>query len=116
MLLKEQQIRACLQRSFAADPLVITPLAADPDRNGVDAGAASVDLRLGTWFLELRRARLEIVRASSSHQDHRLTKAHYVPFGSEYILHPRAFVLGVTLEWIRLPADIGGYVIGRSSW
>jgi dCTP deaminase len=45
-----------------------------------------------------------------------MTKCHYVPFGDAFILHPRNFVLGGTLEWIRLPADLAGYVIGRSSW
>jgi dCTP deaminase len=39
-----------------------------------------------------------------------------VPFGKSFILHPKYFVLGVTLEWIRLPKDIAGYVIGKSSW
>ena len=32
------------------------------------------------------------------------------------MLQPRSFVLGVTLEWIRLPADKAAYVVGRSSW
>lgn len=45
-----------------------------------------------------------------------LTKQHFVPFGEPFILHPRAFVLAVTLEWIRLPSNIAGYVVGRSSW
>lgn len=39
-----------------------------------------------------------------------------MPFGESYFLHPRAFVLATTLEWIRLPSDIAAYVIGRSSW
>ncbi len=41
---------------------------------------------------------------------------YYVPFGDGFVLHPKAFVLGVTLEWIRLPADRAAYVVGRSSW
>ena len=45
-----------------------------------------------------------------------LTKSYYVPFGEQFILHPGTFVLGVTLEWIRLPRDLAAYVIGRSSW
>ncbi len=31
-------------------------------------------------------------------------------------LHPDQFVLGATLEFIRLPATVGAYVLGRSSW
>lgn len=45
-----------------------------------------------------------------------LTKYHYVAFGESYYLHPGSFALGVTLEWIRLRADLAGYVIGKSSW
>jgi dCTP deaminase len=45
-----------------------------------------------------------------------LTKLHYVPFGRDFVLHPRSFVLGTTLEWIRLPRNISGFVVGRSSW
>src|SRR5436309_13869423 len=44
------------------------------------------------------------------------TRTQYVPFGSKYVLHPGGFVLGATLEWIRLPKNLGAYVIGKSSW
>ncbi|MEW5724531.1 MAG: hypothetical protein AB1896_15580, partial [Thermodesulfobacteriota bacterium] len=33
-----------------------------------------------------------------------------------FVLHPKAFVLGITLEWFRLPANRAATVIGRSSW
>jgi len=94
------------------DPLIITP---EPDlRELRKSGAASIDLRLGTWFLKLRQTRSyeqQVTRELSG-----LTKHYYVPFGAEFILHPRTFVLGVTLEWIRLSRNLGGYVVGRSSW
>lgn len=45
-----------------------------------------------------------------------LIKMHYVRFGDKFILHPRSFVLGGTLEWVRLPRNIAGYVTSRSSW
>jgi dCTP deaminase len=45
-----------------------------------------------------------------------LTKSHFVPFGKSFILHPRSFVLGSTLEWLRMPKDFAGYVTSRSSW
>ena len=31
------------------------------------------------------------------------------------MLHPGRFVLGVTLEWLRLPSTMSGYVTGKSS-
>lgn len=105
------------------DPFVITP---QPNIEKLRmAGSASIDLRLGCWFAELRRGSNEILDIRgisksmiSSHQktEAAVTKKHYVPFGSRFILHPRSFVLGVTLEWMRLPGGLAGYVTSRSSW
>lgn len=36
--------------------------------------------------------------------------------GDYFVLHPRQFVLGETLEWIHLPADLAAFVTSRSSW
>src|SRR6185437_4525311 len=40
----------------------------------------------------------------------------FVPIGDHFVLHPRQFVLGESLEWIRLPGNLLAYVIGRSTW
>jgi len=100
------------------DPLVIRPT---PNLIAMDnSGSASIDMRLGCWFQVFRNSRcshLDVYGDSSSApSESQLTKQHFVPFGEPFILHPRAFVLAVTLEWIRLPSDIAGYVVGRSSW
>lgn len=119
-----------------------------PDEPGyAEDGAASIDLRLGTWFLTTRQTRvpvLEISEFSALEQrlrrycrtqnidqdtikkledallpkvrDTQVVQSVHVRFGQDFILHPRSFVLGVTLEWFRLPSDLGGYVTGRSSW
>jgi dCTP deaminase len=114
---------------------------------GKEDGAASIDLRLGTWFLTARQTRvpvMEVTEPTSLEQrlsraveqlglrsatrkklseiiipkirDTQLANEVHVRFGDDFILHPRSFVLGVTLEWIRFPSDLGGYVTGRSSW
>lgn len=99
--------------------LIITP---EPNLDSLrESGAASVDLRLGTWFLSPRPGRTSLLEvpvkdSAVEHSEERLTKTSYVPFGSQFILHPRSFVLAVTLEWLRLPNDLAGYVVGRSSW
>ena len=97
-----------------ADPLVISP---QPDlRELVISGSASVDLRLGTWFVTLRPARKSHIEVEVTETQWQLAKTHYVPFGEKYYLHPGTFILGVTLEWIRLPTRMGAYVIGKSTW
>jgi dCTP deaminase len=90
--------------------LVITPLL---DKKQI--GPSSVDLRLGTQFIQVRRhAELAIDpfdRATFGGREE-VT----VPFGEQFVLHPLHFVLGSTLEYIRLPNDLAGQVLGRSSW
>jgi len=83
-------------------------------------GGTSVDLRLGRWFRSFRQTRVESVSLVGSDPAHRVkslgrARQHFVPFGDKYVLHPGRFVLGVTLEWLRLPAWISGYVTGKSS-
>jgi len=96
------------------DPLVITPSPELADLN--TSGSASIDLRLGTWFVSLRQARMPYLEVDDPSLGDQFTKDHYVRFGDSYFLHPRSFVLGTTLEWIRLPRDLAAYVIGKSSW
>ena len=119
MILKAEQIADRLKSSDDPnDPFAITPA---PDLDVLRrSGAASIDLRLGCWFVSLRKARIPVLdisgEAGGYPSEAKLSKTHYVPFGKDFILHPRDFVLGITLEWIRLPTDLSGYVIGRSSW
>lgn len=101
------------------DPLVLTPM---PDLVELrESGNASIDLRLGTWFLTPKKTRHHLLDVSSAKGAEQLsedsfTNAHFVPFGKQFILHPHSFVLAATLEWIRMPRDLGGYVTGKSSW
>lgn len=101
------------------DPLVFRPT---PDLDELrGSGAASIDLRLGCWFQVFRGSRLSHFdvyddQSAKPPSESQLTKHHYVAFGERFILHPRSFVLAVTLEWIRIPSNIAGYVVGRSSW
>ena len=121
MILKADDIAKKLRAAEAEieeDPLIITPL---PDIESLEeSGSASIDLRLGTWFLTLRRARMKSIDIDPdptiSATPNQYTKSHFVPFGKEFILHPRSFVLGITLEWIRLPRDLAAILTGKSSW
>jgi dCTP deaminase len=83
------------------------------------SGTASVDLRLGRWFRTLQQSRTSLLKMTDNDeviQENRLTKQYFVPFGDVFVLHPGKFVLGVTLEWLRLPPSLAGYVTGKSSW
>lgn len=118
MIVQGLRIADLLQRgqdSSAADPLVITP---SPNLEQLRAaGAASVDLRLGTWFMSLKQTRIAALKIEEQGvRGASISKTHYVPFGKEFVLHPHTFVLAVTLEWVRLPQNLAAYVVGKSSW
>lgn len=118
MILKSDRLADLLEdRVRSGDPLVITP---QPDLTELRGrGAGSVDLRLGTWFITLRQSRATVMPLSDedNQSNHgRLARPQYVPFGMRYVLHPHHFVLGATMEWIRFPAKLSGYVVGKSSW
>jgi dCTP deaminase len=111
--------RLNLAASADAGMLSIVP---SPDLEKLAAsGAASLDLRLGRWFRTLRHSRTDHLSmimpndAADAQGEVVPTKEYFVPFGDRFILHPRNFVLGITLEWMRLPSDLGGYVTGKSS-
>ena len=113
MILKAEVIAKLLDESeHSRDPLVITP---EPNIEKLrKSGSASIDLRMGTWFLTLRQTKIPTLDIDIPTTQ--MIDTHYIPFGEQFYVHPRRFVLGITMEWIRLPRDLAGYVIGRSSW
>lgn len=122
MILQADQIYSELKDPpNGKDPLIITPQLTV--EGSAKPRGASLDIRLGCWFLACRPSRtglLDVYDKKSKESDvpneAKLAKSYYVPFGEGFVLHPRNFVLGTTMEWIRLPANRGAYVIGRSSW
>jgi dCTP deaminase len=95
--------------------LVITPLL-DRERQ---IGPGSIDLRLGTEFLEVPRQDNQSIDPFGGEDQGHLGEAErksYVPLGDKYIIHPGQFVLGATLEFLVMPADLTGQVLSRSSW
>ena len=117
MILKAERIAELIrqgEKSSADDPLVITPRPNPAELEKSES--ASIDLRLGTWFVTLRQSRMTHLEIDDQSRNAQFAKTHYVSFGDRYVLHPRSFVLGVTLEWLRIPKNLAAYVIGRSSW
>lgn len=117
MILSSRRVRERLGAANDKDPLVITP---SPDLSMAGSTTtASIDLRLGTWFVRKKTRRLSVVGAYSEGgelAEDGLADRYYVPFSNTFIIHPRNFVLAVTLEWIRIPLDLAGMVAGKSSW
>ena len=113
-LLRHETLVTALDEEDLELRLVVMPML---DRD-TQVGSASIDVRLGTQFLVPRRTRgAGVDPRRDLHAE--LERAHEevtVSFGEPLWLHPGQFVLGSTLEFLRFPAHLGGYVIGRSSW
>lgn len=114
-LLHHEELTRLLSSETPLDErLIVFPLL---DKKQV--GEASIDLRLGTEFLLLRRTRQPGVDVGARDFESQIGDLYdrlAVPFGEGVWLHPQQFALGATLEFIRLPATHGAYVLSRSSW
>ncbi|MGD9738533.1 MAG: dCTP deaminase [Bauldia sp.] len=101
--------------SFIDDRLYVIPQLSEIKRR--DSGNASLDVRLGRWFLTLQqssRTELDFLNAQG-HSDHSLGRKDFIRFDRYYVLHPGRFVLGSTLEWILMPTSCAGSIVGKSS-
>lgn len=114
MLLEHEAIVAAMAEPDLSDRLVITPILDAEEQ----IGAASVDLRLGSSFIEIRRRNEHVVDPFEELPVAKTvtTERWNIPFGESFVLHPGQFILGATFEFVRLPSSIGGQVLGRSSW
>lgn len=105
--------REDLKQALAEEQLYVTPLLSQKQ-----IGRGAIDLRLGTEFLLLKRVRSAGLNPRNLKQEdlEESQERLIVPFGGDLWLHPRHFVLAVTLEYLGLPDDMSASVVGRSSW
>src|SRR5438093_6962437 len=73
---------------------------------------SSVDVRVDRYFRVFRNSRYPFIDVKEAQED--LTELVEVD-GEPFILHPGEFVLGSTLERIRLPDDLVARLEGKSS-
>lgn len=114
--LVREEIIDRLEHEDAKKRLTIRPIL-DQEKQ---IGAGSIDLRLGSEFLEVPQQSTEYIDPFTTVQpvNEALVseRRSYVALGSKFILHPGQFVLGSSLEFVVIPADVMGQVLSRSSW
>ena len=108
-VLTEDDIKDRLKRPIH-DPssLIITPYPKDIDND-------SIDLRLGNHFFVPRGHRAPCFVPGLTNPLH-LYSEQYIPMGSYLVLPAHHTVLGSTLEYIKLPSDVSGEILTKSSW
>lgn len=97
-----------------AESLVITPLLERRKMLGRLSDADSIDLRLGTYFLlpQVPPVPFTYPCKNSARQSH--VRVH-VPLGSYLVVPAHETVLGSTLEFIKLPSDLSGEILTKST-
>jgi dCTP deaminase len=90
--------------------LVITPLLLKEKALSTD----SVDLRLGTYFLLPQVPPRPFIALDEETMQGANLRVH-VPFGKYLVVPAHHTVLGATLEFIKLPADVAAQILTRSS-
>ena len=106
-MLSDIAIRTVLNHEDADLRLVVCPVL-----DAEQIGSASIDLRLGTEFMEVQRTQQGVLDPFSVQDEQRFN----VAFGNQLIIHPGQFLLGSTLEYLRVPRQLAGQVLNRSSW
>lgn len=113
-LLQHEALEEALDVEDLEQRLIIMPLL---DRVQ-QIGPASIDVRLGTQYRLLHRIGGSGIDPGE-HLEPALARSQQsitMAIGEPLWLHPGQFVLGATLEYLRFPPHLGGYVLGRSSW
>ena len=91
--------------------LVVDPI----DDLDTQVQPASIDMRLGSEFLEFQRTNIPCIHPNRAEEVDEYVRETYVEEGEEFILHPGDFVLGTTKERVEIPSDLVATVEGRSS-
>lgn len=109
-VLSEGEIRARMCKDVD-DPegLVVTPIPAESDWSN-----DSLNLRLGEYFLLPQSPPPPYIALDKSFSEEGHVRVH-VPWGSYLVVPPHNTVLGSTREFIKLPLNISGQILTRSS-
>jgi dCTP deaminase len=102
---------ADILRRLEEGDLAVEPLD-DPD---LQIQPASVDLRLGSEFLEFQRTNISSIHPGDEREIEEYITETVVEDGEDFVLHPGDFVLGTTKERVEIPPDLIAHVEGRSS-
>ncbi|MFD2166487.1 dCTP deaminase [Thalassotalea euphylliae] len=112
MRLCDKDIQACIDEGKIA----ISPMPEDGAISGV-----SVDIRLGNEFRVFKNNTAPYIDLSGPREEVQqqmnavMSDEIIIPDGEAFFLHPGELALAVTFESVTLPADIVGWLDGRSS-
>lgn len=77
----------------------------------------SLNVRLSNQFIRIKKqsfSLFDIAKKTANIEQYQ--QKIIINYNKPFILHPNELVLGSTLEYLSLPKNIAGYVVGKSSW
>ncbi len=107
MILSDRDIK----KALASKRIVIKPT---PNLDE-QLGSCSIDLRLGKEFRVFDHSKHPFIDPAKKDYSNEITKVVKVNKDGDFIMQPGEFVLAVTLENVKIPADMMGRLEGRSS-
>ncbi len=78
-------------------------------------GSCSIDLRLGDTFRVFEHSKYSHIDPAKKDFSNEITREIKIKKGDVFMMQPGDFVLAVTLEKVKIPADLMGRLEGRSS-
>jgi dCTP deaminase len=113
MVLSREEILERMTNDVSLEnSIVITPLIGEKIHDIFDAD--SVDLRLGCHFLLPKTLHQPFFSPDRSSRTALHVRVH-VPLGQFLVVPAHQTILGATLEFIKLPSDVSGQVLTKSS-
>lgn len=115
-----QRLLDLLTHPDVSKRLIVGPILEPSEQ--ITASQASIDIRLGCDFRLASPTNIgvldEFAEPPANHfvDLGRVYQQLYVPLGDGVTIHPHQLMLALTLEYVRLPANIMAYVVGRSSF
>lgn len=79
-------------------------------------GPSSFDLRLGDELISFDSYRIRVIDPRSKKIDDSYVKKIKIDEKKGFIIHPGDFILGTTLEYVKIPKNIVARLEGRSSY
>lgn len=114
-VLKKSDIETYINNKIYSKRLIVTPLLEERQ-----IGAGSIDIRLGTSIIIPKKTYVDSQDVTEQNKVLQIENRSYdkvrIRPGSKFVLHPHQLILGVTFEYVALPADIFAIIASRSSW
>lgn len=108
MILSDKDIKA---KIIAGDIAIESP----DNGHDININASSLDLRLGRFFKIYNHSKQAVLDPLNSESMNNVTTLIEIEPGKPFIVQPNEFVLGVTMEKIKIADDMVARVEGRSS-